>query len=55
MVIHWELCKKFKLDHAKKLYEHNLESVRENATHKLLWDFETQTDLQFSAKRSDKW
>ena len=32
---------------------HNPESVLENETHKLLWDFETQTDLQISAKQLD--
>ena len=29
------------------------ESVQENETHKLLWDFEIQTDHLISAKRSD--
>ena len=43
-VIHWELCKKFKFDHMNKWYKRNPESVRENETHKLLWDFEMQTD-----------
>ena len=31
---------------------HNRESVRENETHKLLWDFEIQTDPLISARRS---
>ena len=30
---------------------HNTESVRENETHKLLWDFEMQTDHLISARR----
>ena len=30
-----------------------LESVLENRTHKLLWDFEIQTDDQISARRQD--
>ena len=34
--IHWELCKKFKFDHANKWYTHNPEPVQENDTHKLL-------------------
>ena len=52
-VIHWELCKKFKFDHATKWSMHNPESVLENDTHKLLWDFEIQTDHLISARRPD--
>ena len=32
---------------------HNPESVLENETHKLLWDFEIQTDHLISARRTD--
>ena len=32
---------------------HNPEPVRENATHKLLWDFNIQTDHLFPARRPD--
>ena len=32
---------------------HNSESVLENETLKLLWDFEIQTDYQISARRPD--
>ena len=35
-VIHWEMCKKFKLDHTNKWDTYNLESVLENETHKNL-------------------
>ena len=42
--IHRELCKKFKFHRTKKWYMHNPESVPENETHKVLWDFEIQTD-----------
>ena len=42
-VIHWGMCKKFKFDHTNKWYMHNSASVLENATHKLLWDFNIQT------------
>ena len=51
--IHWEMCKKFKFDHTNKWYMHNPASVRENDKHKLLWDFDTQTDHLISAKRPD--
>ena len=52
-VIHWEMCKKFKFDHANKWYMHNQALVLENATHKLLWDFDIQTDHLISARRPD--
>ena len=48
--IYWELIKKFKFDHMNKWYMHNPESVQENETHKLLWDFEIQTDHQIWAR-----
>ena len=43
-VIHWELCKKLKFDHTNKWYMHNPESVLNNETQKLLWDFAIHTD-----------
>ena len=50
-VIHWEMCKKFKFDHANKWYMHNAAPVLEKDTHKLLWDFDIQTDHLISARR----
>ena len=50
-VIHWEMCKKFKFDHAKKWYMQNPAPVLENDTHKFLWDFDIQTDHLISARR----
>ena len=50
-VIHWEMCKKFKFDHAKKWYMHNPALVLENVTEKMLWDFDIQTDHVISARR----
>ena len=32
---------------------HNPEFVQENETHKILWDFQRQTDHLISAKRPD--
>ena len=52
-VIHRELCKKFKFDHANKWYMHNSEFVRENETHKILLDFEIQTDHLISSRQPD--
>ena len=43
-VIHWEMCKRFKFDHANKLYMHNPAPVIKNDLHKLQWDFDIQTD-----------
>ena len=52
-VIHLELCKKLKFDHSNKWYMHNPTSVLQNETHKLLWDFDTQTDHLKSTRRPD--
>ena len=52
-VIHWEMCKKFKFDHANKWYMHNPAPVLENDTHKLPWGFDIQTDQLISARRLD--
>ena len=50
---HWELCKKFEFDHTNNWYIQNPESVLRNETHKLLWDFDMQTDYLISARRPD--
>ena len=50
-VINWEMCKKFKFDHANKWCVHNPAPVHENDTHKLLWNFDIQTDHLISARR----
>ena len=42
-----------KFDHMNKWYMHNSESALGNVTHKLLWDFEIQTDHQISVRRPD--
>ena len=52
-VIHWELCKKFKFDQTNKWYKHDTESFQENKTHKILWDYEIQTDHLISDKRPE--
>ena len=52
-VIHWEMCKKFEFDHAKKWYLHNPAPVLENDTHTFLWDFDIQMDHLISARRPD--
>ena len=44
---------KFKSDHANKWYMHIPAPILENDTHKLLWDFDIQTDHLISARRPD--
>ena len=43
-VIPWEMCKNFEFDHMNKWYMLILESVLEKKMHKLLWDFEIETN-----------
>ena len=50
-MIHGELRKKLKSNHMNTWYMHNPESVQENETRKIRWDFEIQTDHLFSARR----
>ena len=52
-VIYWEMCKKFKFDLTNKWYMHNQAPVLENDTHKLLRDFDIQTNHLISARRPD--
>ena len=47
------MCKKFKFDPTNKWYMHNPAPVIENDSHKLLWDFNIQTDHLIPARRSD--
>ena len=52
-VIHWEMYKKLKFYHTNKWYMSNQPPVLENDTHKLLWDFNIQTDHLIPARRPD--
>ena len=52
-MIHSELCKGLKFDHANKWYIQNPESIQENEIDKLLWDFVIQMDHLISARRPD--
>ena len=52
-VIHWEMCRKFQFDQTNKWYMHNPAPVLENDSHKLLWDFNIQTDHLIPARRPD--
>ena len=50
-VVHWEMCRKFQFDHANKWSTQNPAPVRENDSHKLLWDINVQTDHLIPARR----
>ena len=52
-IVHWDICRKFKFDHTNKWYMHNPAPVLDNDTHKLLWDFNVQTDHLIPASRPD--
>ena len=52
-VVHWEMCRKFRFDHKNKWNMHNPAPLLENDTHKLLWDFNIQTDHLIPARRPD--
>ena len=51
--IHWELCQKLRMNSKSKWYEHQPKPVCENDTHKILWDFNIQTDHVIEARRPD--
>ena len=51
--IPWEMCKKFKFEHANKWYMHNPTPILENYTNKLQWDFDIHTDHLISVRRPD--
>ena len=46
-VIPWKMCRKFQFDHTNKWFMHN---PTPNDSHKLLWDFNIQTDQLISAE-----
>ena len=51
--INWELCRKYGLAASERWYEHQPETVTENDSYKLLWDFSIQTDHVIQARRPD--
>jgi hypothetical protein len=52
-LIHWNLCKRYQLEHRRNWYEHQAESVTENEKAKILWDCAIQTDHIIQARRPD--
>ena len=53
-LIYEELCKRLNFNHTYKWYMHKPESFLVNETHKILWDFEIQTDHLISVRRTDQ-
>ena len=51
--IHWELCKRLKVDHTIKGYMHKLESALKNETHQILCDFDIQMGDLISTRRPE--
>ena len=52
-MIHWEQYKRLNFDDITKCYKHKAESVQENISHKILWDFEIQTENLILARHGD--
>ena len=42
--IHWALCGKYGFDRSEQWWQHKVETVLENETYKILWDFNIYTD-----------
>ena len=47
------MCKKFKFDHTNRWFMHKPAAVQEKDIHKLLWDFDIQTNHLISARQLD--
>ena len=52
-MIHWELCKKLEFDYTAIWYMCKPESILENETYNILWDFEIQIDPLIPDRRLD--
>ena len=51
--VHWDICKKNRLEHSEKSYEHAPEGAVENEEIKVLWDINIQCDNLIKARRPD--
>ena len=50
-MVNWELCKKLNFDYTNEWFMHIQESVLENETQKILWDYGIQVDLLMLIRR----
>ena len=51
--VHQDICKKNRLEHHEKWYEHAPEGAVENEEIKVLWDINVQCDNLIEARRPD--
>ena len=51
--VHWDICKKNKLEHIEKWYKHASEGAVVNEKIKVLWDINIQCDNLIEARRPD--
>ena len=51
--VHWDICKKNRLEHIEKWYEHTLGGAVENEEIKVQWDINIQFDNLIEARRPD--
>ena len=51
--VHWDICKKNRLEHSEKWYEHVPEGAVENEEIKVLWDINIQCDNLIEARQPD--
>ena len=51
--VHWDICKKNRLEHGEKWYGHALEKAVENEEIKVLWDINIYCDNLIEARRPD--
>ena len=52
-LVHWNLCRRYGIQHAKNWYEHNAGKVTENDKAKILSDFNIRTDHVIQSRRPD--
>ena len=53
-VIHWQLSKTLKFDHVDRWYMYKQESVINNESHKVLFNFAIQADYPIPIRRPNK-
>ena len=51
--VHWVICKKNRLEHSEKCYEHIPEGAVENEEIKVLWDIDIQCDNLTEVRRPE--
>ena len=52
-MLHWNLCKKYRLHTSEKWWKHKVEKVPQIKKVKILWDFKIQTDQHLAHEIPD--